>query len=207
MGEPRRQPSQGGEVCRAPQGIAVLVQGAFDATQGGHGVPELHGHGRRSRRRRFERGNALAQDRQALTQEGVGGGGVSHASLPQQEQMVCTEAPRHAEPHRMTACAEGSVAYRGGLPNPPAVLSPRGASAAHALALAPSHGTTLALLEPPVNDHTTPLRAGGGPPVVNGQFLAVGYQWCRDRSSNCPECKALAGLSIRKDILCDGPKR
>ena len=21
-----------------------------------------------------------------------------------------------------------------------------------------------------------------GPPVVNGQFLSVGYQWCRDRS-------------------------
>ena len=25
-----------------------------------------------------------------------------------------------------------------------------------------------------------------GPPVVNGQFLAVGCQWCRVRSANCP---------------------
>src|SRR4029453_16995486 len=135
MGEPRREPSQGGEVCRAPQGIAVLVQGAFDAAQGGHGVPELHGHGRRPRRRRFERGDALAQDRQALTQEGVGGGGVSHESLPQQEQMVCTEAPRHAEQHYITACAEGSVAYRRGLPNPPTHRAlPTRTSAAHVLA-------------------------------------------------------------------------
>jgi hypothetical protein len=47
-------------VCRTPQDIAVLMQGAFDAAQGGHGVLELHGDGRRPRRGRFERGDALA---------------------------------------------------------------------------------------------------------------------------------------------------
>ena len=46
-----------------------------------------------------------------------------------------------------------------------------------------------------------------GPPVVNGQFLAVGCQWCRVRPYNCPGCKALADLSIRNDSLYDRPKR
>ena len=103
MGESRREPSQGGEVFRAPQGIAVLVQ-ALSTPRRAAGVPELHGHGRRPRRRRFERGETLAQNGEALTQEGVGGLGVIHASLPQQEQMVCTVAPRHP--------AEGTRAAR-----------------------------------------------------------------------------------------------
>ena len=47
MGESRREASQGGEVCRAPQGIAVLVQGAFDSPQGRHRVPELDSDRRR----------------------------------------------------------------------------------------------------------------------------------------------------------------
>src|SRR5439155_26358561 len=130
MGESRREASQGGEVCRAPQGIAVLVQGAFDPPQGRHRVPELDSDRRRPRRSRFERGETLAENGEALTQESVGGLGVIHEGLPQQEQIVCTEAPRHPdegpEQPRRTACSEGSVAYRGGLPNPPAVLSPCG---------------------------------------------------------------------------------
>src|SRR6266446_10270046 len=40
------------------------------------------------------------------------------------------------------------------------------------------------------------VTSGCGPPVVNGQFLAVGCQWCRVRPYNCPGCKALADLSI-----------
>jgi hypothetical protein len=63
MGESGRQAAQGGEVFRPPQGSAVLVQGAFDAAQGGDRVAEFHGHGWRPRRGGFERGDAVTQDR------------------------------------------------------------------------------------------------------------------------------------------------
>jgi len=70
----------------------VLVQGAFDSAQGSDRGAELPGHGRRPRRGGFERRDTLAQNRQALMQERVGGWGISHGGLPEdapQSQQAC----------------------------------------------------------------------------------------------------------------------
>src|SRR5262245_6594029 len=81
MGQPRRESPEGGEVGRLPQRIPVLMQGAFDLAQGCHRVPEFHGHSWGPRRGRFERGDALAQDGQALTEESVRWWCLIHRSL------------------------------------------------------------------------------------------------------------------------------
>jgi hypothetical protein len=50
----------------------VLVQSPFDPSKGSHGILKLYSHGRRPRRGRFERRDALAQDGEALSEEGIG---------------------------------------------------------------------------------------------------------------------------------------
>jgi hypothetical protein len=45
-----------------------------------------------------------------------------------------------------------------------------------------------------------------GPPVVNGQFLAVGCQQCRVRPTNCPWYNALARLPVRNGFIAGRPK-
>src|SRR5262245_65831103 len=37
-----------------------------------------------------------------------------------------------------------------------------------------------------------------GPPVVNGQFVAVGYQWCRDRSYSLTRVQGVSCLVDQK---------
>ena len=39
-----------------------------------------------------------------------------------------------------------------------------------------------------------------GPPVVNGQFLAVEYPWCRDRSYELPKVQDVSGLVYQKGV-------
>src|SRR4029453_4983011 len=85
MREARREVSQGGEVFRALQGVAVLVQSPFDPSKGGHGILELYSHGWRPLCGRFERRDALAQNGETLTEEGIGCLRVIHGCLPEDD--------------------------------------------------------------------------------------------------------------------------
>src|SRR4029453_12701570 len=75
-------------------GVAVLVHRPFHAAQGDHRLLEDFGNVRGTYGGGFERRHALAQDRQALAEGGLGGWRVVHGGLPASRRIVYIEASR-----------------------------------------------------------------------------------------------------------------
>jgi hypothetical protein len=87
MAQPRGQPPNGGEVVVTPQGVPVLVQRVFDSAEGLDRLLERVGDGRHPGRGRIERRDALAQDREALTEVHIWGWRIVHGYLPARQRI------------------------------------------------------------------------------------------------------------------------